>query len=1498
MHLLLLKVDRLRSSLRDLTKLTSTVSTAPRSPWVRRILRWTGALSALLLIVVLALTALLLLPWVQTWVAQRLAAWASDRSGVEVRIGRFTADPFGAITLWDVHVGDLQQDTLFHVHRIRVARPRLNSDTRSVHVSSLGVEGLRFKLRIDAGDAHSNLTNLVDRLFPTTGQEAGEDWRVRCGRFLLRDVHFSYHDERVPRAPWGVDVDHTDVRGLAVEGRDLDVIGDSITTRLEHLAFTEQSGLQLLDLAGAVQVGPAGIRISGMDLHTGRSRLHGDLAMLTDSWSDHAEFIDKVRMDIDLDSSHIEFAEIAYFATDLRGIELPVTAAGRVRGTVADLKGRDLRVELGDGTRFRGRADLIGLPDIDNTFMVVDIADLRTHVRHLSQLPAPPFIEGGSVALPTEVLPLGQVAFRGNFTGFIHAFTAFGTMASDLGEVRTDISYRHDTLSDQLNLSGRLATRGFDLGALAGTSVVGAIAADLRLSLSGRSFATARAELEGVVPSIRLNGALIENIEANGVLERNMFNGALRVEDDDLVLDFKGLADLRGRWPLVDFTAELSHADLRSLGIAPRSGYHSIAAHITARGRLSPDSLRGTVEAADISYCDDLGDHDIGYIKLANAQEAGEDVLRLDATFAEAEVRGRFLPTRVVELAANMMRSVFPSLGDDIIYRHEPQNIRFNVTLREADQVLGMFVPGLSFAPGSTFTGYLNSRTFDLGLQADMPVVTYGAFRATGTRVIMDKTLDVLAFSLNSQEQRLGDSTWIANSMFTGKAYQDEVELNVGWENSTNGTSGDIALLGLVHGPSEFELDLLPSKIHLGRGDWSNDRVAHITVKGDTVTLDTLVLRNGDQLMALSGRIDRDPSEALTFRFEDVALDNITPYFGGPRITGVLGGDGELHDLYGTPYLLSYLCVDSLAVEDKAVGDVRFAADWEEGGENLELSGTLTRGPIKALDFTGGLALDERQELDMELIFDRFDLTFLDPYLPDDVSDIQGLVTGTLDVTGPLLSPEVNGDLQLVDAGLRIGFLNTLYRFTHTVKVRPDMFALDLVTVMDEEGNKARLGGTILHEGLQKWNYNIWGRMDRFMVMNTSAEDNDDFYGRAYGTGDIEVSGYEGSLEVVVNARTAQGTDIHLPVGGSTEVSAISFVQFTTDSAYAEAEEKVDLSGVSLDLNVEVTPDALFELIFDPTVGDIMRGRGLGNMRMSVDRNGSFSMLGQVEVTEGDYLFTLRNVVNKRFDVAPGGTISWFGDPFDAQLDLKALYRLRAPLYDVVPPSERSEAYRKRVPVEVVMSLRDRLLNPEIGFEVKLPSVDESVKAQVLSALSTDQEMNRQVFALIVLNRFLPPPSYVSAGSPTSGGLAAGTTGFELMSNQISNWLSQLSSGFDLGVNYRPGDRITQDELEVAVSTQLFNERLLLSTNVGVQYGAQGQDNSNTLVGDFQLEYLITDDGKLRFKAFSISNDRNLNRADQALTTQGAGVGYRREANNFWRLIGLLPERREGEPVR
>jgi hypothetical protein len=252
----------------------------------------------------------------------------------------------------------------------------------------------------------------------------------------------------------------------------------------------------------------------------------------------------------------------------------------------------------------------------------------------------------------------------------------------------------------------------------------------------------------------------------------------------------------------------------------------------------------------------------------------------------------------------------------------------------------------------------------------------------------------------------------------------------------------------------------------------------------------------------------------------------------------------------------------------------------------------------------------------------------------------------------------------------------------------------------------------------------------------------------------------------------------------------------------------------------------------------------------------------------------------------PGGRIVWFGDPFDAQLDIQATYRVRAPLYDIM--YEKNEAYKKRVPVDVVMRLRDKLMNPSIGFEVRMPTVDENVRTQVNSVLSTEQELNKQVFALMVVNRFVQPQSYTGGGAPSETANFFGTTGSELLSNQISNWLSKLSDDFDLGVNYRPGDNITQDEVEVALSTQLLNERLLLSTNVGVSSGAQRSTTNNQIIGDFQLEYLLTPEGRLRAKVFSIGNDQNLTGANQSLTTQGAGVAYREEFSTwgeFWQKL-------------
>ncbi|MCB9168036.1 MAG: translocation/assembly module TamB domain-containing protein [Flavobacteriales bacterium] len=1435
---------------------------------------------------------------VQTWIAQKVLSAISDDLGFRIKVDRLRIGMFGPSRFDGVLVTDLQGDTLFAAGRLKVDRWRVHPRSHHVSVGALFMRDARFRLDRPGGAAHSNLTDWIAALGSGDTTASGPPWVIQCRTFDIQRFHFSYDDHGEGQIPYGVDFDHVDVHHADVRGRDLVVIDDSVRAQLDHVAFKERSGLVLDHMDGNAQVSGRGIIVDGLQMVTPNSAVRGDLAFRTMDWSDYDRFTDAVDFDLALDTSKVCSRDIAFFAPPLEGLDVTMEVRGDYHGTVADLKGRNVDIGYGRETRFTGSIEMNGLPVIANTFIILDIDRLTTVRSDIASLPIAPFTSGEHMQVPAELEALGPIVFRGNFTGFINSFTAFGRASSDLGILRADISFDRDTISRVFELEGELATDGFDPGPLLRDPTLGPIACDLRLHAKGNDLASMRADLDGKVPMLTVNDHVVSGIRLNGRLERRLFNGHLECDDPVVQLVFDGLADLRGTWPKVDFTATVSRADLYELKLLPRAHLGEVSFRMKADGELAPDSLKGTLQIMGLEYCDEDSTYLFGDLALASGRVQGMQALQLRSGLADIDVHGDFLPTRLPTALRSVLFSVFPALSDQVEYALDDQRFTFDVRVKDIDPLLHLTLPDLRLDPGAVFEGRFDSRTFDVGLTADLPYISYAGLGSDSVHVILDKTLDVLALSFRSKRQDLSDSTYITGIDITGKAYQDELELRMAWAGSTNNTSGELDLQGQVLGPDRVTIDMLPSRLYFGRGVWRNPQVATFLLDSSALHIQGLELVDGRQKVRVDGALSRDPAQAIAFELHDFRLENARPFYTGPTAHGSLSGDGRLFDPFGTPYFFSYLCLDSLAVNDRPVGDIRFSAQWSRSDRAMQVSGQVLRDTLKALDFSGRVVpTSEKEQLDLELDLDQFDLAFLDPYLPGEISDIQGQVTGKVHVGGTFAVPLVEGNAFLKDAGLRIAYLNTFYHFTHEVRILPDMFTLDFVKLIDEEGHEASAIGTIIHHGFTDWNFDITLGMDRFLCMNTTGLDNELYYGKAYATGDLQVSGYTDNLQITLDAKADKGTVISLPLGSSTEVSGIDFVRFHAGDLWTDtADTAVDLSGIDLDMNVEVTPDARFELIFDPTVGDILSGSGRGNIQMQVTPSGEFKMRGDMEVTDGQYLFTLRRVVNKRFDVEPGGHITWYGDPFDAQLALDAVYRLRAPLYDIIP-DERTDAYTKRVPVEVLMHLTDRLENPDIGFDIRLPSVDEGTRTQVNSLLSDKDELDRQAFALIVLNRFLPVDRFGQGdANSATGSNVVGTTGSELLSNQVSNWLSQLSNDVDLGVNYRPGDALTQDELELAVSTQLFNERLLLSTNVGVQYGTRSSAQGNTLVGDFALEYLLTDDGKLRLKAFSQSNDRNLNQVDQAPTTQGAGLTYREEfddARDLWRRFKSIFTRRK-----
>ena len=1144
---------------------------------------------------------------------------------------------------------------------------------------------------------------------------------------------------------------------------------------------------------------------------------------------------------------------------------------------------------------------MTGLPDVQNTFMVIDVDHFNTDPRDLATLPVPPFIGKGHLALPVEVERMGPVSFTGNFTGFPRSFTASGQAFSAVGPLSTDITYARDTVSNVFELRGSVATTGFDLGAVIGDPTVGIIACDVNVKGSGRSFAEMTAELDGTVPELHVKKLNVGGIAVKGRLEKNLFNGVLHCDDPHLKMDFDGLADLRGKWPKVDFTANIEHLDPRSFGLIGGEGYSALSMRVQATGELAPDSLKGAIRMQDVSYCEDSVDLYIGDIAVTSARENSEPVLTLRSTIADIDVHGPFFPTRLPDAVKSVLFSVFPALQEEVRYKQEDQRFNFEATIKNARPLLELVAPDLLIDSGAVASGSFDSRSFDLNLNAMLPSITLGAFSGDSVEVILDKTMDVLAFRFRSARQAVGAGTFISGIELTGKAYQDEVQLRAAWKGSNNGTTGDLDIDALVLNGHSVTIDLRPSTLFFGRGSWVNERTAHVLIDTSSIHVDSLALRNGDQFVFLDGDVRHDTTAALSFALGNVRLENMAPFYTGPEFHGLVSGEGRAISLYKHPYLLSHLRVDSLAVDDHPIGNLDLNAGWNNAHNVIDLRGDLSRDTLRMLGFTGVLAPGSKNnELDVDLLLDRFDLRFIEPYLPTAISDVQGKVTGKVDITGMLAAPQVNGEVILNDAGIRINYLNTKYTFNHPLKILPDQFIMDNVILSDGQGGSANARAFSLnHRSFSRWNFDVAATLDHLLVLNTTFDDNQRFYGTAVGSGELNVEGYTENLGITVDAHTEKGTSLHFPLGASNDVGGLSFVRFVNSGQNIDSlEAPVDLTGVHLDMKIGVTPDARFELIFDPTVGDIISGRGRGDIAMTVTPSGDFSMKGGVELVEGDYLFTLRNLVNKQFTVDPGGRITWYGDPFDARLDMNAVYKLRTALYDIMPPGERNEAYKKRVPVEVIMHLSDKLMQPEIGFDVRLPTVDEGVRTQVNTVLSDKDKLNRQVFALVVLNKFIADDAAQGAFGQDAGASGA-TTMAEFASSQISNLIGNISDQVDLGINYRPGNSIASDEFEVAVGKAFFNNRVQVSTNLGVtSSNSANSQNGTQFIGDFNAEYLMTNDGKLRFKAFSQSNDRNLNQLNQAQTTQGAGLAYREEFNNlaeFFTRIGDLFRSKENK---
>ncbi len=1435
-----------------------------------------GGLALLLLVLYIALQT----STVQTFLVGKFTNYFSKKLNTVARIDRVDVDFFSKVVLEGVYVEDLHHDTLLYAGKIKVDIFRLLISKNIIRLRSVELSDCRFNLVQYKNEEELNLQFIIDAFDDgdTTVTPNKKPVEIYSNKLTLKNVNFSYNYQNDTSNYPEVNFDHIYLSHVQGDFENISVINDSINAIINTLSFKERSGFQVHKMAAQFTISSTEMHCRDLDLQTNRSQIKGMLAFKTKEWDNYNDFEKQVYMHGKFKDTKLNFGDIAFFTEELRGINKFIIFDGDVKGTVSNLKGNQMDIKFGKLSHLQGNIKMSGLPDFGTTFIQLKLHNFVTCVEDIEGIPLPPFTSGELIKLPPNFSKLGLLKFKGDFTGFENDFTAYGDLSTDLGSVAIDIGLKQSK-GELAKYKGNLKSNEFNIGQFYGIeNVITKVTLDIDIDGAGLESETVNASVKGKINSVLCFDYNYQNLDIEGKFAKNIFDGKLHINDENLSLRYNGTIDFTNKLPEFDFHTDIGFANLKKLHIitSEYDRWISTSADINFKGD-NIDNLIGTIVLKNLVYKDTTTTLKYKRVELNALNNGSFKELGLKSDFADAKIWGSFKLEAIENEAYKFINQYIPSSGLRTTSKAIKQNFSYELTTKNFEGFSKLILPGIVIKSNSKLSGRYNNvdNVFDLNVHA--PEIEIYEKPLKNLVVNSNNLQGEWTINLKSNYWAISDSNRIENIVLQGKAQKDSLKFSFNFQNESK-VQNAADIQGNLIFSADKHIDLLLGKATITVEDslWKFAENSRIHLDTLHTEFENFKISHNKQSLELGSKKLGNNETEITIDLHNFILSNLNPFLKSEDISlgGTLNGNASVLGFGKNIVFTTSLGFTDFVFNTENIGNGNVLSLWDSKKESIALNGNFMRGTLPTVGFTGFYyPYKNENSLDIELQLRKTSLKLFESFLIGVMSDLRGYASGDLFLQGSLKKPLLTGDVEILRGGFKVDYINTSYTFNGKAKFLMNNIVFESVVLFDQFGKEAKVSGSIPHEYFNDIKFNININADKLFVLNTTESQNSLYYGKAYATGLIKIRGNLDKIIFDIDAKTETGTQFFIPLSTPEEVSQSGFIRFVskdTTKVITKDEYKVNLSGIQMSLNMEVTPSTEVQLIFDKQIGDVITGNGSGNIKMDITPLGEFTMYGNYNITKGSYLFTLKNVINKKFKIAEGGTIIWNGDPLQADINLEAVYKIRASLSEILP----ADSSKRRVPVDCVLKMSDKLMNPTIKFDIKLPQSDEKIQNDVRAAINYDNEseLNKQMFSLLLLGRFFPPNEAVSS---STFGLSQNTS--ELLSSQLSNWLSQSNEFVTLGVNVRAGDQTAANEWQATMSTQLFQQRLTIDGNVGV---ANNPSSASNIVGDMIVEYKVTTDGKLRLKAFTQSNDYT-KLTTIAPYTQGLGVFYREDFDSF-----------------
>lgn len=1381
------------------------------------------------------------------------------------------------LTNFDINYGDDNTKTFAKVlfKELSTKVNKLDLENNAYNIANVFLSGadINANLYLPAQNANPKKSNEPE---VSKASEKDKAMKVLLGKLVLNDVKATYNNTAIATTPKGMDFNHLNFSKMNVEVRSFKMENNTFAGTVNSAEIQEARGLDIQKFNTDFVYAEKEAYLKSLYLQTPKTLLRDEVVLNYNSINELTSNPGAVKISANIKDSKIGFSDILNLVPTLRNTvpfnKYPnaiLNVNANVKGSVNDLFIQDLKVSGLDQLRVMASGKIKNAMNPSQLYYDLRIGEFSSNAKTIFNL-VPKNTIPSNISLPSHF------SIKGNAKGTTKVVNADLNLYSTLGNAaviaQVDMRRKNHELYDvKANL------QGIQIGKIIQNKDIGPITAQIAAKGESFDFKNANADLKGHVASAVYKGYRYQNMNLTGKINKGAYHVILNSKDPnaDLQLTASGVYDEKN--PTVKINGEVIKLDVNKLGFyeKPMIIAGKIDGDFTS---LDPNNLNGYLNLKDFAFSDTKEVYPVQEVNLKASSTKDSTQIIFNSQIADVELKGKYKLTQIFGALTKTINQYYQFQKPDKTQKIDPgQHFTFTAKIKN-DDLIRKFVPDLKSFETINLTGNYDADSQKIEIDGQIPQLLYGENTIEKGALKVTNENQALQYSLNVAALK-SSSLSLNKISIEGDVADNTINYNITTKDQKDATQFLIA--GNAKSLNDItEISLKPNGLKLNYADWNVAENNKIQISNKGILADNFILSNsaGSEIAVQSE--NNSPASPLNISLKDFKIETITELIKKDTVLarGTINGTAQLRDVMKKMTFTSDLNISNLIVYGSPVGNLAVKVNNSSPNVlNADIALSGNNNDVKIL----GDYNTSSSSFDLNMAINQLQMKSIQGFSMNAITNTEGYLSGNLKITGTTDQPNIAGKVKFNDAGLEIAKTGSDFRkLNDEIDFTSRGIEFDKFKINDKDGNALVIDGQVLTQTYRDFAFNLNVNAKDFKVVNSEKSNDAMMYGVLAIDAGLRIRGNLDLPKVDGRLSVADNTDFTfvLPQSNPSLQERDGIVEFVDqDQVVLNKTIKADslnaqsrIKGMDVSVNIEVSKEAKLSIIIDKVNGDFVKLQGEAELTGGIDPSGKTTLVGVYEVEKGSYDLSV-SLLKRKFDIQKGSTITWTGEPTMAQMDITAVYKTEAPPIDLLEQqmsgktSSQMNQYKQKIPFNTLLKMKGELLKPQLTFDITTDeknnsvssTITDDVNAKLAQLRNQESEMNKQVFALLLLNRFIGENPFESAVGMSAETMARQSVS-KILSQQLNNLASDLIKGVDLNFgldsteDYSTGEKNTRTDLNVDISKKLLNDRLKVTvgSNFGLEGEARQNENMTNIAGNVSVDYSLSKDGRYMLRAY------------------------------------------------